>query len=126
MDKYKNFTSYKNRENLLKQSEKTISTYIKIFILINIILLSFNISSKNENNTVETINKESIKEEAISKNNEISEILKFIDNHGSQSEIKDGAGKIKINTLDSLKELSKVKSYNIVKVEGDGYEVTFE
>ncbi|MGL5870455.1 hypothetical protein, partial [Clostridium chrysemydis] len=59
-------------------------------------------------------------------NNEISEILKFIDNHGSQSEIKDGAGKIKINTLDSLKELSKVKSYNIVKVEGDGYEVTFE
>lgn len=125
MDKYKNFTSYKNRENLLKQSEKSISTYIKIFILMNIILLSFNISSKNENNTVETINKENI-EEATSKNNEISEILKFIDNHGSQSEIKDGAGTMKINTLDSLKELSKVKSYNIVKVEGEGYEVTFE
>lgn len=125
MDKYKNFTSYKNRENLLKQSEKSISTYIKIFILINIILLSFNISSKDENNTVETINKENI-EETTSKNNEISEILKFIDNHGSQSEIKDGAGTMKINTLDSLKELSKVKSYNIVKVEGEGYEVTFE
>lgn len=125
MDKYKNFTSYKNRENLLKQSEKFISTYIKIFILINIILLSFNISSKDENNTVETINKENI-EETTSKNNEISEILKFIDNHGSQSEIKDGAGTMKINTLDSLKELSKVKSYNIVKVEGEGYEVTFE
>lgn len=125
MDKYKNFTSYKNRENLLKQSEKSISTYIKIFILMNIILLSFNISSKNENNTVETINKENL-EEATSKNNEISEILKFIDNHGSQSEIKDGAGTMKINTLDSLKELSKVKSYNIVKVEGEGYEVTFE
>lgn len=125
MDKYKNFTSYKNRENLLKQSEKSISTYIKIFILMNIILLSFNISSKDENNTVETINKENI-EETTSKNNEISEILKFIDNHGSQSEIKDGAGTMKINTLDSLKELSKVKSYNIVKVEGEGYEVTFE
>ncbi|WP_194190283.1 hypothetical protein [Clostridium chrysemydis] len=126
MKKYKNFTSNRSSANSIKESEKSLSTYVKIFILLNIILLSFNISNKDQNVTEESINKESVEKEVTSKNDEISEILMFINSHGSKSEIKDGIGKMKLKTLDSLKELSTVKSFNIIKVEGEEYEVTFE
>lgn len=126
MKKYKNFTSYKNRANSIKQSEKSLSIYVKVFVLLNIILLSVNIPNKDKKITEESIKKESIEGGISSKNDEISEILMFINSYGSKSEVKDGIGKIKLKTLDWLEELSTDKRYNIIKLEGEEYEVTFE